>query len=236
VLNPNRYKQIPGPGPDRDSNSGSGPDFGPNINPSFSPFDNLECITYSQMNLVNEMRYLWLQLVIWTRAYISSSVARQGAVPTIYERLHSVPTAFYNYMNLFFGQATAEQFINLMSQYIIIFANVIGAMAVGNQQAANTGRSAWYGNVNDIARLLVQMNGYWSYNQWQDLINRMTTMIIDETVAIFSANYSREIAIYDRLQYQSLLIADYMSRGVMNSLLGNSNNRSRPENQKIYKG
>lgn len=236
MLNPNRYKQIPDPGPDIDSHPSTNPSFGPNINPSFIPFDNLECITYSQMNLVNEMRYLWLQLIIWTRAYINNNAARQGAVPVVYERLHSIPTAFYHYMNLFFGKAIAEQFIQLLSQHIIIFANVIGAMAVGNQQAANNRRSAWYGNVNDIARLLVQINGSWSYNQWQDLLNRMTTMILDEAVAIFSANYRREIAIYDRLQYQSLLIADYMSRGVMNSLLGNSNNRSRPENQRCKKG
>ena len=74
MFDPNRYKQIPS------SNLSAHPRFhtGPytklypqltlNVNLAFGPFENLKCITYGQMNLVNEMRYLWLQMVIWSRS------------------------------------------------------------------------------------------------------------------------------------------------------------------------
>lgn len=223
VLTSKRYKRIPDPGSDLNASPDAG--IPPNTTPPFSPFDSISCITYSQMNIVNEMRHLWLQMIIWTRAYINNRRSRQGAVPATYERLYSIPAAFYTYLNLFFGKAIAEQFINLLSQYIIIFADLINAMITGNRQAANSSQSAWYGNVNSIAEFLVQINGSWNVNQWTDLLNRMMTMLIDEAIAILSSDYRREIAIYDRLQYQSLLIADYMSKGLMDSLLGNVNNR-----------
>jgi len=234
VFNPNRYKQIPSPdgGPDPNQNQ----IIDPNVNPAFGPFDNLSCITFSQVNLVNEMRYLWLQLVIWSRSYITNSAARQDAVPAFYERLHSIPQGFFNYMDTFFGQAIAEQLINLLSQHIIIFADLINALSVGNQQAANRSQSAWYGNSNSIAVFLVQINDTWNYYQWLDLLNRYLEMFLDEAIAVMSSDYRREIAIYDRLQYQSLLIADYMSRGIMNNLVGNSENRTAPGNRTFYRG
>ena len=234
MFNPNRYKQIPNPG--SGPNTNPTPGINPNTNPIFSPYDNLTCITFSQVNLVNEMRYLWLQLVIWSRAYITNSSARQDAVPVVYERLYSIPQGFYNYMNTFFGQAIAERFIILLSQNIIIFTSLINAMAAGNQQEVNSSQSEWYENSNSIATFLIQINDTWNYSQWLDLLNRYLNMFLDEAIAIMSSDYRREIAIYDRLQYQSLLMADYMSRGIMNNLIGNSENRSRPENQTLYRG
>jgi len=226
VFNPNRYKQIPSPDRSPDQNQNQNRNMDPNINPAFGPFDNLSCISFSQVNVVNEMRYLWLQMVIWSRAYITNSVARQEAVPVFYERLYSIPQGFYNYMNTFFGQAIAEQLINLLSQHIIIFTDLINALYVGNQQAANTSQSAWYGNSNSLATFLVQINDTWNYNQWLDLLNRYLEMFLDEAIAVMSSDHRSEIAIYDRLQYQSLLIADYLSRGIIYDLAGNSGNRS----------
>jgi len=224
VFNPNRYKQIPNP--DRGSpEPNQNQNMDPNINPAFGPFDNINCITFSQVNVVNEMRYLWLQMVIWSRAYITNSAARQGAVPAFYERLYSIPQGFYNYMNTFFGQAIAEQLINLLSQHIIIFADLINALSVGDQLRANIGQSAWYGNSSSIATFLIQINNTWNYGQWLNLLNRYLDMFLDEAIAVMSADYRSEIAIYDRLQYQSLLIADYMSRGIIYDLSGNSGNK-----------
>ncbi len=60
MFNPNRYRQIPSPDRGLDPNQNQNMD--PNVNPTFGPFNNLSCITFSQVNLVNEMRYLWLQI------------------------------------------------------------------------------------------------------------------------------------------------------------------------------
>jgi hypothetical protein len=229
VFNPNRYNQSPNPGSGRGSAPAASPNpnQNPNTNPSFGPFDNLNCISFSQVNLVNEMRYLWLQLVIWSRSYINSSATGHASAPVFYERLYSIPTGFYYYMNMFFGQAIAEQFINLLSQHIIIFASLINALKDGNQQEANLRQSDWLGNASSISSFLAQINNTWNINQWQSLLNRYLEMLLDEVIAIMSSNYQNEVAIYDRLQYQSLLTADYMSRGVIESLRGNMHNQTR---------
>lgn len=197
-----------------------------NMSPAFGPFGNMHCIPFSQINLVTEMRYHWLQLVIWSRSYMCCRASRQGALPVIYERLYSVPEGFYKYISPFYGQVIAEQLIDLLSQYVIIFASLIDAMAAGNQQEANMSQSAWYKNANDIAALLVQINNSWNYNEWQDLLGRLIRMNIDQAIAVLSGNYQGEIVIYDRLQYHSLIMADYMSRGVLQSLTGNPESRN----------
>lgn len=197
----------------------------PNMNPTFGPFENLDCITYSQMNLVNEMRYLWLQMVIWSRAYINNSVARQDALPVVYARLHSVPIGFYSYMSMFFGKEIAEQFIHLLTENIILFANMVNSMVEGNQRSAIKNQAALYENVSTIAVFMARISGSWNYNEWQNLLNNYLKMLIDEAVAILSGNYQKDIAIYDRLQFYSLRIADYLSKGVMHNLLGKTEDR-----------
>lgn len=221
-----RYRRTPDQGTGPQTNPGQNGSF--DGNPIFGPYDQIQCITFSQVNLVNEMRYLWLQMVIWSRSYINNSAARQRALPIVYEKLYSIPRGFYNYMNLFFGPVVAEQFVNLLSQHVIIFANLIDSMRSGNQQAANASQSAWYENTNGIAALLVRVNNFWNNSQMQDLLVRYLEMLLSEALAIFSSSYREEIAIYDRLQYQSLRIADYMSSGVMNSLAGNHKGSSGP--------
>ena len=129
---------------------------------------------------------------------------------------------FSTICNLFFGQEIAEQFIYLLSQHIIIFSSLVDSMYIGNQQAANLNQSDWYGNAESIAVFMARLNSSWNYQEWYDLLVRYLKMLIDEALAIFSADYRKEIAIYDWLQHHSLRMADYMSRGVMRNLLGNT--------------
>jgi hypothetical protein len=242
VHQPNRYQQIPNPDEISNPISDPGQDTirnpaeSPAVNPDFWPFGGIDCIPFSQINLVNTMRYLWLQLVSWSRPYLCCSSSKEEAKPVIYERLHSVPAGFFNYISTFFGQAIAEQFIHLMSRHVILFADLIEAMISGNQQEANRSQSEWYGNAAEIAAFLARINETWNYYQWQDLLGRLIRMHIEEAVAILSADYQREIAIYDRLQYHSLLMADYMSRGVIRSLQNHTGDRSGIGNQGFCKG
>lgn len=190
----------------------------PNRYPAFGPFENLECISFSHVNLVNEMRYLWLQMVIWSRAYIDNCTAKPEALYPVYERLHLVPMGFYNYMNLFFGQGIAEQFLQLMAQHIVIFGELVNALTAGDQHAANLSRSAWHGNSKNISEFMVHLSRRWDYNEWADLLNKYQKMLIDGTIATLTNDRRKEIIIYDRLQSHSLRIADYMSKGVMHNL------------------
>ncbi len=225
MFNPNCYNQIPklclAPElkPTDPAPSSASPDqIVPNRYPSFGPFENLECIAFSHVNLVNEMRYLWLQMVIWSRAYISNSTAKPEALHAVYERLHLVPMGFYNYMNLFFGQGIAEQFLQLLAQHIVIFSELINAMTAGDQHAANLSRSAWYGNSKNISAFMVRLCNLWEYNEWFDLLNKYQKMLLDGAFAILTDDHRKEIIIYDRLQSHSMRIADYMSKGVMHNL------------------
>ncbi|HWQ77976.1 MAG TPA: hypothetical protein VN381_04130 [Anaerovoracaceae bacterium] len=79
--------------------------------------------------------------------------------------------------------------------------------------------SALYKSTDDIADFLARINPYWDISQWQNLLYQLNSMIITEMVAMLSEEYDRELDIRDRLLKHSLMMGDYMARGVMHYLV-----------------
>ncbi|MBR0597477.1 hypothetical protein [Sinanaerobacter chloroacetimidivorans] len=177
-----------------------------------------EYLTYGQMNLINDFRYNVLQLAMWTRAYINAVASGFGSVEGNTKKLHTVPVLFYNSLRPYMGDIIAEEFQNLMFQNILLFTKIVDALNSGDNEAVDRNLSELYQKVEEMANFLAERNLYWDREQWSYLISRYIGMLIDEAVAIFSGDYERGIDIYDRLQYHALVMADYMSRGVISSI------------------
>ena len=133
----------------------------------------------------------------------------------ISDRLYQIPVQIGNLLQLVFGQQAAEHFINLLSTHIIQMETAIMAQKNGNVQAVNDSVNNLRQNASEIAVFLEQINPFWLPPQWENLLFNYINMTFEQSTATLSGDYVKDIQVFDRIQYQTQLIGDYMANGII---------------------
>lgn len=175
-------------------------------------------LTYEQMNLINDYRYLLQQMPVWARALAISLKHNLPNANSTFARFLQIPSALYDNVSTFYGMEAAEQIINLLTQHIIIYRDLALSMINGQDQLARLNLLRWYQNADDLADTMARLNLYWDKEQLRSLLYQYKQMLYAELQAIASGDEQREMQINDRAMYQSTLIADYISRGLLHNL------------------
>lgn len=189
-----------------------------NINMSNKAQEISDYLTYAQMNMINDFRYNVFQLVMWQRSLVNVIASDLKSIEAVTRKIHTLPGLFYNSVRPYMGEFAAQQFQNLLFQHILIFTRIIYGLKNGDRQAVDNAIAEWYQNADEFAAFMAQQNLYWDREQWRLLLYRYLELTIRETVALLSQDYENGIIVYDRLQDLSLIIADYISRGLIQNM------------------
>ncbi|HVI39357.1 MAG TPA: hypothetical protein VM577_01750 [Anaerovoracaceae bacterium] len=172
-----------------------------------------DCITYGQMNLINNLRMHWMEFIMWSRALITSEASGFGDLEAVGLKLYQIPSEFGNSFELFFGQEIANEMARLFTNQLLLGVDIIRAQKKGDTDAVDAGISSLYQNGNEISAYLAQINPYWDSQTWSDLFTEFLRTKIFETLAIATGRYNESIVLSGNLQYQALRMADYMAEG-----------------------
>lgn len=180
--------------------------------------DENQYITYGQMNLINDFRSLWTELVIWLRSYMVSTITGFSDLTAISNRLYHIPDDFKEKFEPFFGVELAGEFEQLYLMFIVHAQTLITALKINDQQAIDTATAALYKAADEMADFLARINPYWNKSQWQNLLYQFLDMAISEVHALLSKEYDTEIEIRARMLKHALMLGDYTAAGVMHYL------------------
>ncbi|HZK01685.1 MAG TPA: hypothetical protein VFC96_02360 [Anaerovoracaceae bacterium] len=178
--------------------------------PIFDP----QCITYSQMNLMFNARYYYRRLTTWTRAYLMSRYFNIGTTEALFERLYLETLEIGRMLYLVFGRRISEEYSQLLSQYAIIFHQLIDAQLEGNIEAVNENVKRLYQNVEDRAIFISSINPYWSAEAYQELFNSYIKNMIESANAILEQDSVRDIELYDMLNEHTDRMGDVFAEGI----------------------
>ncbi len=178
--------------------------------PSFNP----QCITYSQMNLIFNARFYYRRLTTWTRAYLRSRYFGIGTMEAQFERLYLETLDIGEMMQLIFGRQASERYAQLVSQYAILFNQLISAQLEGNDDAVRENVERLFKNVDERALFLESTNPYWSAEGYRDLFYSYLDYIIETANAIATRDLSRDIELYDILNELTNRMGDVFAQGV----------------------
>ncbi len=171
--------------------------------------------TQRQVNLRNELRMLWEQHVQWTRAFIISTAADLGDKSAVTKRLLRNPADFANVLKQCYGEKIANCFKELLTQHLLIAADLVNAAKKGDKAAADAARKKWYANADEISAFLAKTNQFWSEAEWKQLFYSHLQMTEKEAVLRLTGKYAEDIKIYDMIEKEALKMADYMARGII---------------------
>ena len=172
-------------------------------------------ISRTGLELINHIRMLWEQHVIWTRLTISSMVFDLPDVDLVTNRLLRNPIDFENALKGYYGNAGAKKFADLFKSHLVIAAQLVKAAKAGDNKAAADAEKKWYANADDIAAYLGSINPYWSQTDWKTMLYRHLALTKTEAVNMLARDYAASITTYDEIEKQALEMADMMSSGIL---------------------
>lgn len=170
----------------------------------------------NRQNIINAMRSLWEQHGILTRSFIISAVEELDDLEYVTQRLLRNPKDFAVVLNGFYGSDIANQFDALLSDHFLIAADLVNHAKAGDTASVEEDRVRWYQNADDIAQFLAAINPYWKRNRWQRMLFDHLQMVENQAIYRLNREYENDIAEFDRIEEQSLMMADYLAAGIIN--------------------
>jgi hypothetical protein len=174
----------------------------------------------AESNLFFKGRIIWRDIATWIRTYLdyvylNSDLEQQKLV---IEMLMSIPIEYGNMIRIFFGDRIAEDYTNLLSNYIMVIINLINAQKNGDINALVEYTKQLYQNVEQRADFLSKYNPFWVKSVLQSIMYNFTRMTIDEVKTRFSKDYKMNINIFKRILTYSSVMGDYLAEGILNYL------------------
>lgn len=177
---------------------------------------NTDCgLNCYQLQLSNTIRQLWMEHVLWTRFFILSTAFTLPDLQFVTARLLQNPVDFARVLQPFYGEQTAAQFKQLLTDHLMIAAQLVNAAKSGDTAQVDEQRRRWYENAEAIAKFLASINLFWSETQWRVLLFDHLRMTENEAVFILTGQYDKGINEYDHIQAEAINMADVMTFGII---------------------
>jgi hypothetical protein len=118
-------------------------------------------------------------------------------------------------MRPYYGNETSEKFGDLIEEHLIIAADFVKAAKAGNSTQAAALEKDWYANADEIATLLSSANPNWDKQAEMDMWHSHLATTKEEAVARLTKNYTADVAAFDKVHEQALMMADMQSSGII---------------------
>ncbi|KXH86703.1 hypothetical protein [Sporosarcina sp. HYO08] len=172
-------------------------------------------IHQSEVDLTSMNRLLWEEHVNWTRMTIISIVFKLPDLPFVQERLLQNATDMGNCLRPFYGDAIADQYADLIKEHLVIAAELVTAAVQGDTKTAGAKEKEWYRNADQIADFLSRINPYIDREVMRQMMYSHLTMTKNEAVWMIQKKFKEDVAIFDKIEAEALMMADYISNAMV---------------------
>lgn len=162
------------------------------------------------------MRKLWEDHVTWTRLAIVSIGADLPDTTATVNRLLQNQADIGNAIRPFYGDAAGDRLTALLTDHIVIAANILTAFKAGDAAGVDQNLTRWYANAEDIASFLHAANPKnWPFDSMHHMMQRHLDLTLEEAVAQLTGDYARSVAVYEDVHLEILAMADMLTAGIV---------------------
>lgn len=169
----------------------------------------------SRTALSKAMRDLWTDHVVWTHNYIVAATSDQPDADALSRRLLANQDQIGQAIVPYYGQAAGDRLAALLRDHILIAVDVVKAAKANDQAKLGDADRRWHANAADIATFLSGANPNWSRADVLSMMNEHLALTTQATVARLKKNWTEEIATFDKIYDQAMMMADALSDGII---------------------
>ena len=167
------------------------------------------------LRLHQDMRRLWTDHVVWTRAYVVAAVADQPDAQAAAARLMKNQEEIGAAVATFYGKPAGDQLTTLLKEHIAIAVDIIKFAKAGDKVAQQGASAKWTKNGEAIATFLSKANPNWPQAVLVEMMNKHLSTTTDEVVARLTKNWDADVRAYDAVYAHILAMADALSAGII---------------------
>ena len=160
------------------------------------------------------MRMLWEEHAAWTRMTIISIAEGLADEDQVTKRLLRNPADIAAVFRSLYGNEIAARIDNLITDHLVIAAQLVKAAKAGDNAAAADGERRWYANADQIAIFLNCINPYWPAEGMRKMWHEHLALVKAQAVARLNQDYAADIAMYDEGEKLLLRMADDFTEGI----------------------
>jgi hypothetical protein len=177
--------------------------------------------TVKVVSLHRSMDKLWVDHVVWTREVIAAFAADSPALQPAMTRLLRNQTAIGNAMKPFYGRAAGNRLTTLLRTHIKLAVPVLQAAKAGDKQALKRALDDWYANGDQIAAFLSKANPVsWPLAATRSMMRAHLKLTTDEAAARLAGKWQADVAAYDRVREEILMMSDTLADGIVHQFPG----------------
>lgn len=170
---------------------------------------------YERVSLMNHLRKLWEQHVMWTRSFIISVAHDLKDLDLVTKRLLENPVDFANVLRQYYGDEIAKQFENLLTEHLLIAGDLVKAAKAGDTAKVASTRTKWYDNAAQIAKFLASINPHWDEEEWKFMLDTHLQLIEQEVANRLQGRFAEDISDFELIEEEALEMADLMTLGII---------------------
>jgi hypothetical protein len=167
------------------------------------------------VQLRQDMRTLWTDHVVWTRAYVVAAVAggpdAQAAATRLLKNQEDIGTAIAG----IYGKPAGDQLTTLLKEHITIAVDVVAYAKAGDAARHQQAAREWQRNADDIAAFLASANPHWPRATLAEMMRLHLSTTTDEVVARLKGDWDADVRAYDRVYQHILAMADALTDGIV---------------------
>jgi len=169
-----------------------------------------------QVALHDDMRRLWEDHITWTRLFIVSASADLPDKQATTERLLRNQQDIGDAIKPFYGRAAGERLSALLTEHILVAADLLAAAKAGDEAAVGRNSQIWYRNGKQIGDFLHSANPrHWARREMRKMMREHLDLTLAEAVAHLKGDHRADIRAYNRIHGQILSMADMLSDGLV---------------------
>jgi hypothetical protein len=162
-----------------------------------------------------DMRKLWTDHTVWTRAYIVAAVDDRPEAQTAANRLLLNQEHIGSAMAAYYGQEAGNRVTTLLKEHIGIAVDLVAAAKAGDQARFNAENAEWTANGQAIADYLASLNPNWPQQTLRDMMAKHLATTTEAVTVRLQKNYGADAAAYDAVYDHILMMADALSDGII---------------------
>jgi len=166
-------------------------------------------------NLVLGLRDLWVDHIVYTRNYIISFVAGLSDSNVVAQRLLKNQEDIGNAIKPFYGEPAGTKLTGLLKDHILGAVAILKAAKTGNSTGAASAEKKWYENADQIATFLASANPNWPIQDLKTMLHNHLALTKSEAVARLTGNYTGDIAAFDKIHRQAMMMSDELADGII---------------------
>jgi hypothetical protein len=176
--------------------------------------------TDPRVALSQALRKLWSDHVVWTRLYIIAAANGTPDAQPAADRLLKNQEELGNAIVPYYGTAAGNKLADLLKQHILIAVDLVTAAKANDQAKYKDADQRWHANAADIATFLSGANPNWDRQALLNMLNDHLSLTTREAVDRLQQNYNDDVAAFDAIFNQAMMMADALSSGIIKQFPG----------------